>query len=111
VVCVDAIVPLFFGTPCRCCEVPVFVVLEALMRAVLVNLQVWTSRTQCLSLSRRAPLPSGTRCQAAAEEVEEPVTVDNSTGFVSSFVNRTLRFDFRMVKRHFLRLGFSDGPL
>ena len=57
-----------------------------MMLVILVNFQVWTSRTQCLNLSRRALLPSGPRCQAAADEVDEPVTVDNSTGCVSSCV-------------------------
>ena len=64
------------------------------MLVVPVDLQVWASRTQCLSLSRRAPLPSGTRCQAAADELEEPVTVDNSTGFVSSYVKWSLCLEF-----------------
>lgn len=71
-----------------------------LMSAVPINLQIWTSRTRCLNLARRTPLPSGTRCQAAAGELEEPVTVDNSTGFESAFRNSSLFIDFRMAKIH-----------
>lgn len=85
----------------RFSAVPAVRTCEALMLGVPVNLQVWTRRTQFLNLSRGAPLPSGTRCQAAADEVAdgEPMTVDNSTSSVSLFVKRSLRFDLRMVER------------
>lgn len=42
-------------------------------------LQVLTNRTDFLSMSRRTSLPRETRCEAGAD-LEEPVTVDNSTG-------------------------------
>lgn len=43
--------------------------------------QVLTNRTDFLSMSRRTSLPRETRCEAGAD-LEEPVTVDNSTVLV-----------------------------